>query len=89
MRATASFPTSSSSGTARGRHAVDCDQNFRYDPESRTLSVWFVPTGKRYDYEAVPPQTVAAFRDAFSKGRFFNARIRDRFRYREVEDRER
>ena len=64
-------------------------KNFRYDPESRTLSVWFVPTGKRYDYESVPPQTVAAFRDSFSKGRFFNARIRDRFRYREVEDRER
>jgi hypothetical protein len=39
-----------------------------YDPETRVLSVWFVASGKRYDYE----------------GRFFNDHIRDRFRYRLV-----
>ncbi|AKR54725.1 hypothetical protein GCM10011321_20990 [Youhaiella tibetensis] len=64
-------------------------RNFKYDPQSRTLSVWFVPTGKRYDYLAVPPQTAEAFRAAFSKGRFFNARIRDRFSYRLMPERER
>ncbi|WP_082496438.1 KTSC domain-containing protein [Aminobacter sp. DSM 101952] len=57
-----------------------------YDPETRVLSVWFVASGKRYNYEAVPPETYAAFRRAFSKGRFFNAHIRDRFRYRLVPD---
>jgi hypothetical protein len=53
-----------------------------YDAATRTLSVWFVASGKRYDYENVPPETYAAFRQAFSKGRFFNAFIRNRFTYR-------
>nr|WP_245316496.1 KTSC domain-containing protein [Mesorhizobium wenxiniae] len=26
--------------------------------------MWFVASGKRYDYEAVPPETYAAFRNA-------------------------
>ena len=53
-----------------------------YDPESRILSVWFVTTGRRYDYENVPPETYAAFQNAFAKGRFFNDHIRNRFRHR-------
>jgi hypothetical protein len=52
-----------------------------YDPQTRVLSVWFVASGKRYDYEAVPPETYAAFGKAFAKGRFFNDHIRNRFRY--------
>jgi hypothetical protein len=56
----------------------------KYDPGTRVLSVWFVASGKRYDYEAVPPETYAAFREASSKGRFFNEHIRDRFQYRLV-----
>lgn len=55
-----------------------------YDPDSRTLSVWFVTTGQRYDYENVPPETYGAFRAAFSKGRFFNRHIRARFAYHPV-----
>lgn len=55
-----------------------------YDPETRVLSVWFVTSGKRYDYECVPPEVYAAFRNAFAKGRFFNEHIRDRFRHRLV-----
>jgi hypothetical protein len=54
----------------------------QYDPQTRTLSVWFVASGKRYDYEGVPQETYAAFMKARSKGRFFNAFIRNRFRYR-------
>ncbi|MER8481198.1 KTSC domain-containing protein [Mesorhizobium sp. M1322] len=42
----------------------------------------FVASGKRYDYEAVPPETYAAFRNAFVKGRFFNDQFRDRFGHR-------
>lgn len=57
-----------------------------YDPETRVLSIWFVASGKRYDYEAVPPEVYAAFRNAFSKGRFFNDHIRDRFRHRLMPD---
>jgi len=55
-----------------------------YDRETRVLSVWFVASGKRYDYDAVPEETYAAFRNAFSKGRFFNNHIRYRFGYREI-----
>ncbi|MBB4227356.1 KTSC domain-containing protein [Rhizobium mongolense] len=53
-----------------------------YDAATRTLSVWLVTSENRYDYEDVPPDTYAAFRRAFSKGRFFNAHIRNRFTYR-------
>jgi len=59
-------------------------RRFEYDPGTKVLSVWFLTSGKRYDYEAVPAETFTAFRGAFSKGRFFNEHIRDRFRYRLV-----
>ncbi|WP_230980310.1 KTSC domain-containing protein [Oryzicola mucosus] len=38
-----------------------------YDPDTEVLSVWFVASGKRYDYEAVPAEVYAAFKAAFSK----------------------
>ncbi|WP_245272656.1 KTSC domain-containing protein [Mesorhizobium sp. LNHC221B00] len=43
-----------------------------------------MPSGNRYDYLDVAPATYAAFRKAYSKGRFFNAFIRDRYSYRRV-----
>ncbi|RWM07000.1 KTSC domain-containing protein [Mesorhizobium sp.] len=55
-----------------------------YDPTRRILSVWFVASGKCYEFEGVPPETFAAFRAAFAKGRFFNDHIRNHFRYRRV-----
>ncbi|MET3582084.1 hypothetical protein ABID19_005142 [Mesorhizobium robiniae] len=60
-------------------------QSMNYDPATRTLSVWFVPSGNRYDYNDVSPQTYTEFRKAPSKGRFFNAFIRDRYSYHLVE----
>jgi len=59
-------------------------RNTNYDPATRTLSVWFVPSGKRYDYEDVAPATYAAFMKASSKGSFFNQFIRDHHTYRRV-----
>jgi hypothetical protein len=56
---------------------------FRYDPAKRELHVSFV-TGRRYVYEDVPPDVFDAFREAFSKGTFFNHEIRDNYAYREV-----
>ncbi|ESX62723.1 MULTISPECIES: KTSC domain-containing protein [unclassified Mesorhizobium] len=55
-----------------------------YDPDSKTLSVWFVASGKRYEFENVPPDIYAEFRAAFAKGRYFNDHIRNHFRYRLV-----
>jgi hypothetical protein len=57
-------------------------RSMRYHEESRTLTVWFVPSGHRYDYFGVPPALYQRFRQSTSKGRFFNARIRDHFEYR-------
>jgi hypothetical protein len=54
-----------------------------YDPQTSRLTVTFV-TGRVYVYEHVPPEVAADFDAAASKGRFFNARIRDRYRFREA-----
>ena len=51
---------------------------FDYHPAREALDVEFV-SGRRYRYDGVPEPVVEAFRGAFSKGRFFNARIRDRY----------
>ncbi|TIW25171.1 MAG: KTSC domain-containing protein, partial [Mesorhizobium sp.] len=55
-----------------------------YDTQRRILRVWFVGSGKCYEFEDVPPETFAGFRAAFAKGRYFNSYIRNRFRYRLV-----
>jgi hypothetical protein len=51
-------------------------RRFAYDGPHRALEIEFV-SGRRYRYRGVPPAIAAEFRAAFSKGRFFNARIRD------------
>jgi hypothetical protein len=48
-----------------------------YDPETGTLSVWFRPSGRRYDYFEVPTAVYDALRRSPAKGRYFNAHIRD------------
>jgi len=60
-------------------------RNFRYLPRERQLEIVFV-TGRRYLYLEVPEKTYAAMREAFSKGEFFNAHIRDRFAFVRLED---
>jgi hypothetical protein len=56
---------------------------FRYDAEQRELHVTFV-TGRQYVYSDVPPDVHEALKEAFSKGEFFNRRIRDHYPYREI-----
>lgn len=56
---------------------------FRYSPDTRELKVTFV-SGRLYIYENVPPEVAAAFRNAYSKGTFFNHEIRDRYAYRDI-----
>jgi hypothetical protein len=59
-------------------------RSFSYDAERGDLEVLFV-TGRRYLYHDVPPETAAAMRTAFAKGEFFNAEIRDRYRFTRLE----
>jgi hypothetical protein len=58
-------------------------RRFGYRPETAELEVLFT-TGRRYLYRDVPPEAAAAFRAAFSKGRHFNAHIRDAYEYTEL-----
>jgi len=58
-------------------------RRFHYRPEDRALDILFT-TGRRYVYEGVPPDIADGFRAAFSKGRYFNARIRDNYDFTEV-----
>jgi hypothetical protein len=58
-------------------------RSFHYRPETRELDVLFV-TGRRYIYSDVPADEARRFREAFAKGRHFNAHIRERYRYREL-----
>jgi hypothetical protein len=54
----------------------------RYDSARRILTVRFV-SGRVYAYAGVPRPVYAAFQVAPSKGRFFNAHIRNVYHYRE------
>jgi len=58
-------------------------RRFGYDPSRASLDVEFV-SGRTYRYSGVPGDVAEAFRSAFSKGRFFNARIRDRYPFAEL-----
>jgi hypothetical protein len=59
-------------------------KSFSYDAERGDLDVLFV-TGRRYLYHGVPANVAAAMRGAFAKGEFFNAEIRDRYRFTRLE----
>jgi len=59
-------------------------RRFDYRHEASELEILFT-TGRRYLYRDVPPEVADAFRAAFSKGRYFNARIRDNYDYTELE----
>ena len=54
-----------------------------YVRERRELFVEFV-TGRQYLYADVPEEEASAFKAASSKGRYFNAHIRDCYVFREL-----
>jgi len=58
-------------------------RRFVYDPAARELWIEFV-TGRRYVYKEVPETVAEALRSAFAKGIYFNSRIRDKFKSRDV-----
>jgi lysyl-tRNA synthetase class 2 len=55
-------------------------RSYDYDPQQRRLVLQFV-SGRRYRYHDVPEEVWRDMRRAFSKGEFFNERIRDQFRF--------
>ncbi|TGQ62648.1 MAG: KTSC domain-containing protein [Mesorhizobium sp.] len=59
-------------------------RKFEYDPDTRVLSVWFVPSGRNYVFLRSRPETFADFKSGFARGRYFNDRIRNRFAFRPV-----
>jgi len=59
-------------------------RSFRYDRARCELLVTF-QSGKRYRYEQVPVELYESMKNAFSKGEFFNAHIRDRFSFQRDE----
>jgi hypothetical protein len=59
-------------------------QSFSYDVDRAELEVLFV-TGRRYLYHDVPASVAADLKGAFAKGEFFNAEIRDRYRFTRLE----
>ncbi|HEX8365808.1 MAG TPA: KTSC domain-containing protein [Allosphingosinicella sp.] len=59
-------------------------RSFAYRPETAELEVLFT-TGRRYVYREVPAEAAEALRASFAKGRHFNARIRGRYPFVEVE----
>jgi hypothetical protein len=54
-----------------------------YRPDEAVLDILFT-TGRRYLYHDVPAAEAERFAAAFSKGRYFNAHIRDRYAFTEV-----
>ena len=57
-------------------------RSFAYRPDARELEVEFT-TGRCYLFHDVPPEAAEAFRAARIKGRHFNARIRNCYRFTE------
>jgi hypothetical protein len=57
--------------------------DFEYDDGQKLLRITFV-TGRVYEYEDVPPAVAAEFRNAGSRGAYFNRNIRGAYDYREV-----
>jgi len=59
-------------------------QEIDYDAERSKLLVRF-QSGERYVYVGVPGEVHRSFLEADSKGRFFQAEIRDRYPYNRLE----
>ena len=58
-------------------------RRFDYSPEARKLTIEFV-SGRRYLYSDVPLEVAESMRAAFSKGSYFNRKIRDNYPCREL-----
>lgn len=59
--------------------------HFSYNEERKDLKITFV-TGMVYVYRNVPAKIYQMLKIAGSKGRYFNANIKDKFKFNKVED---
>ena len=55
-----------------------------YDPNSKTLEIEFKISGRVYQYCNVPEDVYQSLMQASSKGRYFNAHIKDIYSYTRV-----
>jgi lysyl-tRNA synthetase class 2 len=55
-----------------------------YLPNRRQLDLLFT-SGRRYRYSDVPSHIATGFAQAMSKGRFYNAEIRDKYAFTEID----
>jgi hypothetical protein len=60
-------------------------RRYSYDSNTQELLIEFT-TSRLYVYSDVPETEVVRFSAPTSKGHYFNARIRDRYRFRELEN---
>ena len=58
-------------------------KHFSYNEKSQTLKIQFV-TNLIYLYKNVPPKTAKMLNAAISKGRYFNAHIKDKFEFKKL-----
>lgn len=64
-------------------HALERDRRHQVRAGARPAYAQ-VTTGRIYEYFLVPADVAAQFQSAFSKGNFFNTRIRDKYTCREI-----
>lgn len=60
-------------------------RHFKYDEQSHTLKIIFV-TGMEYQYQNVPEKIFQMLKIAGSKGRYFNHYIKDKFKFKKIND---
>lgn len=58
-------------------------RNFRYREDKEVLEITFT-SGKRYRYLHVPQHVYRGMQSSFSKGEYFNRRIRERFAFERI-----
>jgi hypothetical protein len=68
-----------------GRIVSSVLASIKYDADSHEMEIRFV-TGRTYRYLNVPPEAHAGLQSAPSKGAFFNAEIKDKYKFRDITD---
>ncbi|MBO9671844.1 MAG: KTSC domain-containing protein [Sphingobacteriaceae bacterium] len=58
---------------------------FSYDKDTSTLKIIFT-TGMIYLYKSVPEKVYKLLKASGSKGRYFNAYIRDKFKFQKLDE---